>query len=73
MKVAAVVEDTAAFRKRYEPSHPDADQDGFVSLPNVDTPQEMVDLISASRAYQANLVAIGMVKDTVTKSLELGR
>jgi flagellar basal-body rod protein FlgC len=73
VKVSAVVEDTAPFRKRYEPSHPDADADGFVLLPNVDSPQEMVDLIGASRAYQANLAAIGLIKETVQKALELGR
>jgi flagellar basal-body rod protein FlgC len=73
VKVAAIVEDQAPFRRRYEPSHPDADKDGFVSLPNVDSPQEMVDLIGASRAYQANLAAIGVIKDTIQKALELGR
>jgi flagellar basal-body rod protein FlgC len=73
VKVNAIVEDTAPFRKRYEPSHPDADKDGFVSLPNVDAPQEMVDMLGAARAYQANLAAIGMIKELVAKSLELGR
>lgn len=73
VKVAGIVEDQAPFRKRYEPSHPDADKDGFVSLPNVDSPQEMVDLIGASRAYQANLAAIGVIRETIQKSLELGR
>lgn len=71
--VAAVVEDGAPFRKRYEPSHPDADADGYVSLPNVDAPQEMVDMLGAARAYQANLAAISMIKDLIAKSLELGR
>jgi flagellar basal-body rod protein FlgC len=71
--VAAVVEDATAFRRRYEPSHPDADADGFVQLPNVDAPQEMVDMLGAARAYQANLAAIGMIRDLVAKSLELGR
>jgi flagellar basal-body rod protein FlgC len=71
--VAAVVEDGAPFRRRYEPSHPDADADGYVSLPNVDAPQEMVDMLGAARAYQANLAAITMIKDLITKSLELGR
>ena len=73
VKVAAVVEDQAPFRKRYEPSHPDADADGFVQLPNVDPQNEMVDLIGASRAYQANLTAIGLIRDLVARSLELGR
>jgi flagellar basal-body rod protein FlgC len=73
VKVAAVVEDTAPFRKRYEPSHPDADAEGFVSLPNVDAPMEMVDLLGAARAYQANLAAINVIRDMVTKALERGR
>ena len=73
VKVVGVVQDQAAFRRRYEPSHPDADTDGFVSLPNVDAPQEMVDMLGAARAYQANLAAIGLIKDMVNKALELGR
>ena len=73
VKVAAVVQDQEVFRKRYEPSHPDADADGFVSLPNVDTPQEMVDMLGAARAYQANLAAIGMIRELVAKALDLGR
>jgi flagellar basal-body rod protein FlgC len=73
VKVAGIVEDQAPFRKRYEPNHPDADADGFVSLPNVDASEEMVDMLGAARAYQANLAAIGMIKDMVAKALELGR
>jgi flagellar basal-body rod protein FlgC len=73
VKVAGIVEDQAPFRRRYEPSHPDADADGFVSLPNVDTSEEMVDMLGAARAYQANLAAIGLIKDMVAKALELGR
>jgi flagellar basal-body rod protein FlgC len=73
VKVAAVVTDPGEFRRRYEPSHPDADANGFVSLPNVDQPQEMVDMLSAARAYQANLAAIGMIRDLIAKALELGR
>ena len=73
VKVVGVVQDQGAFRRRYEPSHPDADTDGFVSLPNVDAPQEMVDMLGAARAYQANLAAIGLIKDMVNKALELGR
>jgi flagellar basal-body rod protein FlgC len=73
VKVAGLVQDQAPFRRRYEPSHPDADADGFVSLPNVDAPQEMVDMLGAARAYQANLAAIGLIKEMVNKALELGR
>lgn len=73
VKVAGIVQDQTPFRRRYEPSHPDADTDGFVSLPNVDTSAEMVDMLGAARAYQANLAAIGLIKEMVAKALELGR
>lgn len=73
VEVSAVVEDTSPFRRRFEPSHPDADAEGFVAVPNVDVPEEMVDMLSAARAYQANLTAIGLIRDTVQRALELGR
>ena len=73
VKVAGIVEDQAPFARRYDPTHPDADAQGFVQLPNVDTPEEMVNMLSASRAYQANLTAIGLVNDLVKRALELGR
>ena len=73
VRVAAVLEDQDAFRRRYEPSHPDADADGFVAVPNVDVPEEMVDMLGAARAYQANLTAIGLIRDTIQKALELAK
>jgi flagellar basal-body rod protein FlgC len=73
VKVAEIVEDQAPFRTRYEPSHPDADDKGFVQLPNVDAPEEMVNMLGAARAYQANLAAIGLIKEMVNKALELGK
>ena len=73
VRVAGIVQDQTPFRRRYEPSHPDADAEGYVSLPNVDSEQEMVDMLGATRAYQANLAAIGMIKEMVAKSLELGK
>jgi flagellar basal-body rod protein FlgC len=73
VQVQAVVEDTAPFRRRYDPSHPDANAEGFVETPNVDSPTEMVDMLSATRAYQANLTAIGMIREVVQKALELGK
>ncbi len=73
VRVAGIVTDQSEFRRRFEPSHPDADADGFVALPNVDQPQEMVDMLSAARAYQANLTAIGLIRDLVAKALELGK
>jgi flagellar basal-body rod protein FlgC len=73
VKVAAIVEDTAPARRRYDPSHPDADKEGFVELPNINPAEEMVDMVGASRAYQANLTAINLIRDLVSRSLELGR
>ena len=73
VKVAGIVEDTAPARRRYDPSHPDADKDGFVELPNINPAEEMVDMVGASRAYQANLTAINLIRDLVSRSLELGR
>ena len=73
VKVAGIVEDTEPARRRYDPSHPDADKDGFVQLPNVNPAEEMVDMVGASRAYQANLTAINLIRDLVSRSLELGK
>ncbi|MCC7010567.1 MAG: flagellar basal body rod protein FlgC [Acidobacteria bacterium] len=73
VEVAAVIEDQTPFRRRYEPSHPDADADGFVAVPNVDVPEEMVDMLGAARAYQANLNAIGLIRETIQKALELAK
>ena len=73
VRVAQILEDQAPFRRRFEPSHPDADKDGFVAVPNVDVPEEMVDMLGAARAYQANLQAIGLIRDTVQKALDLAK
>ena len=73
VRVSAVLEDQGEFRRRYEPSHPDADADGFVAVPNVDVPEEMVDMLGAARAYQANLTAIGLIRDTIQRALDLAK
>jgi flagellar basal-body rod protein FlgC len=73
VRVAGVVEDTTPFQRRYDPSHQDADAEGFVSLPNIKSDEEMVDLLSASKAYQANLTAINVIRDMLQKALDLGR
>jgi flagellar basal-body rod protein FlgC len=73
VKVDDVVEDQAPFRRRFEPSHPDADADGYVAMPNVDVPEEMVNMLGAARAYQANLTAIGLIRDTMQRALDLGK
>ena len=73
VKVKEILEDQTPFRQRYEPSHPDADANGFVAVPNVDVPEEMVDMLGAARAYQANLTAITLIRDTIQKALELAK
>jgi flagellar basal-body rod protein FlgC len=73
VQVAGVIEDQTAFRRRYDPSHPDADADGFVAEPNIEVPEEMVNMVGAARAYQANLSAISLIRDTISKALELAK
>lgn len=73
VKVAGIVEDQSEFQERFEPSHPDAGANGFVRVPNVDVPEEMVDMMGAARAYQANLAAITLIRETVQRALEIGR
>jgi flagellar basal-body rod protein FlgC len=58
VKVTAVVEDQSPFREVYDPGHPDADENGIVQMPNVDIITEMVNMISATRAYEANVTAL---------------
>lgn len=71
--VAGVVEDPSPPRRVYDPGHPDADRDGFVSLPNVNPVTEMADLMAAARNYELNAVAFNTVKQVILKALELGR
>lgn len=72
VKVTKVVESDREFTKRYEPDNPDADADGYVNYPNVDKTEEMVDLMAASNAYEANLTALSVVKAMINKTLEMG-
>jgi flagellar basal-body rod protein FlgC len=73
VRVAEVVTDTRDPEKRYMPGHPDADKDGYVSYPRMNPAEDVVDLLNASRSYQANVSAISAVKDMLQKSLELFR
>jgi flagellar basal-body rod protein FlgC len=73
VEVAGIVEDQTNFKTVYDPGHPDADARGYVRMPNVDTVAEMVDLISASRAYEANVTAMTAAKQMFAKTLELLR
>ncbi len=71
VQVAGIVEDQDPMRRVYDPGHPDADGQGYVSMPNVNPVTEMVDLISASRAYEANVTAMQTAKSLFAKTLEL--
>lgn len=71
--VAEIVEDAREPEKRYLPGHPDADADGYVAYPRINPAEDMIDLISAARGYQANVAAISAVKDMIQRSIELLR
>jgi flagellar basal-body rod protein FlgC len=71
--VAGVSVDTRDPERRYMPGHPDADKDGYVAMPRVNPAEDMVDLIGASRGYQANVSAISAVKDMIQRSIDLLR
>ena len=68
---ANIAGDPSPFREVYDPDHPDADENGMVKMPNVDIVQEMTELISASRAYEANATAFNASKGMMKKALEL--
>lgn len=73
VKVTGIVEDREPFRTVFDPTHPDANEDGFVDYPNVDPLKEMVDLMSATRSYEANVTSLNATKDMLLKALEIGR
>ena len=73
VSVAEVVTDTREPERRYLPGHPDADAEGYVAFPRVNPAEDMVDLMGASRSYQANVAAIGAVKDMIQRSIDLMR
>lgn len=74
VKVTQIVEDkTTAMKSVYDPSHPDANEEGYVSYPNVNTVTEMTNLIDASRSYEANVTAFNASKSMALKCLELGK
>ena len=73
VRVSQVVVDDSEPDRRYLPGHPDADADGYVAFPKINPAEEMVDLMSASRGYQANVAAISAVKDMIARSIDLFR
>ncbi|GAA0461211.1 flagellar basal body rod protein FlgC [Alkalibacillus silvisoli] len=73
VRVQSIEEDQSPFEQVYNPSHPDANEDGYVQMPNVDPLKEMLDLMSTSRSYEANVTALNASKGLLMKSLEIGR
>ncbi len=73
VRVTAIQKDPAPTKKVYDPGHPDANAEGFVEYPNVNVVNEMVDMISASRAYEANITVFNATKSMALKALEIGR
>lgn len=73
VKVAGIVDDASPLKRIYDPGHPDADKDGYVTMPNVNTVTEMTDLISSSRSYEANVTAMQTAKTMFSKTLDLLR
>ena len=73
VRVSGIVEDETPFNTMYDPTHPDADEQGYVQTPNVDLSKEMVDMLAASRSYEANVTSFNAGKSMMMKALEIGR
>ena len=73
VQVSGIVQDSTPLKRIYDPGHPDADKNGYVTMPNVNTVTEMTDLISASRAYEADVTAMQTAKQMFTKTLDILR
>jgi flagellar basal-body rod protein FlgC len=73
VKVTGITKDDSPPRMVYEPGHPDADADGYVKMPNFSIITEMVDMMTASRAYEANVASVNVAKSMMLKALEIGK
>ena len=73
VRVTQIVEDPSPMKLVYDPTHPDANEDGYVEMPNVDMVKEMTDAMAATQAYSANVTAFNTLKSVVAKGLEIGR
>lgn len=73
VSVVGIVEDTRKPIMKYDPTHPDADDNGYLAMPNINLMEEMVNMISATRSYEAGVTAIQSAKDMALKALEIGQ
>jgi len=73
VRISRVATDNTAGPRVHDPGHPDADDDGYVQMPNVNIVMEMVNMISASRSYEANVTAMDVTRGMISRTLEIGR
>lgn len=73
VKAVKIVNDESPLKKEYDPTHPDADEDGYVTKPNVDVLTEMADMMVATRSYEANVDTLDALKSMFSKALEIGK
>ena len=73
VRVAQIVEDPSPMKLVYDPTHPDADENGYLEMPNVDMVKEIADAMAASRAYASNVTAFNTLKSVLSSGLEIGR
>ncbi len=73
VRVAEIIEDESDFKLSYDPENPDANEDGYVELPNVDLVKEISDAMAANQAYSANVTAFNVLKQVIAKGLEIGQ
>jgi len=73
VRVAGIIDDPRPAHMKHDPQHPDADENGYVKTPNIKLMEEMVNMISATRSYEANVTAIKASKDMALKALEIGK
>lgn len=73
VRVSEIAEDASPFKSVYNPEHPDADENGYVQMPNIDLIKETVDSMSATRSYEANITAFNAIKMMAGKALEIGK
>ena len=73
VRVTQIVEDQSPLKLQYDPTHPDADEQGYVELPNVDLVKEITDAMAATQAYSANVTAFNTLKTVATRALDIGK
>ena len=73
VRVVGIVQDQSPLKSVYDPQHPDADARGYVQMPNINVVSEMVDMMTASRAYEANVAAVNAAKTMALKALDIGK